>query len=499
MRLGRILVAIVALACLAAPAMAQATGGTGKAKEKPGFKPKPKKGGVSFEPPEQDPASDPAPEATKPETPPAKPRSDIELLLEQLSSWPSKSAREAMRRALPRYESRKDELLATLKARPIQSARNPRLVAALCHLVAEVGDREQVPNVVAVLRDPIVFSRAAEIIEALVRLDPVHTRENLLPLLSVKSAHVVNEVAKRLGPLLRREDAAALLVLSKDRSAATRRAALGLAAEADFEASKDTLIEALGDKNASVAASAAMTLGFRADDSGLAQLNHLVRGPETRRAAFSVLALVRAGERRGEHVFDDASIAALIGTRGLSSIDPTTRVLGAVALADIGYFEPVPSVDPVLDSEVVPALLGAVAGMQFFSDLTVLKPIALDRLRRLTEGTEDLRSAIDWSNWWDKHGEGFVARRALNSIPGAVRTTLSVTLEGRHMGERRRVTLSARADHAPAEGGAGGRFVALRPDQVDRVAEAIMASKLLDAPEAIGDSLDVPELQITLA
>ena len=107
--------------------------------------------------------------------------------------------------------------------------------------------------------------------------------------------------------------------------------------------------------------------------------------------------------------------------------------------------------------------------------------------------------AAEWAKWWEDHREGFVARRALTAIPAAVRGDLRVRVEGTGAAPAGPCLYSAVAADAPLAGGAGGRFVALAPDEADRVAAAVEASGLLALPEGRDPEEAAPHLELGTA
>jgi HEAT repeat protein len=486
---------VVALLAFSAPeAHAQTTSGTGSAPA-PGVPPSKRKGdgGPVYAPPEDGKPPEKEKEGDRPQKPQEPPKSDIERFVASLASWPSPESRGAVDALTARWAEAKPALLAALTRVPVDG----HVAAGAAVAFRKAADPEGVPVFVAILRDPKCFRWAPELLEAVVSLDPVGARERLLDLLSVPSALVVDRVARALQPLLGPTDVPRLLELATAKFSGTRRAALGLASEADFAAARPALLVALGDPSPDVAITAAVTLGTRADEAGAAELNVAARGTDPRRGAYATLALMVAGEGKGVPVLEEATVSALLGSRGLRAADPLVRTTAAMALADFGFLKPDPSVDPLLEREIVPTLLDVVAGTRFFSDLAALKPFVLSRLRRLCPGTERFQTAPEWAEWWDARRGTFVARRALNAIPPAVRGNLVVRVEGDGAGAALGV-FSTSAAEAPPSGGAGGRFTAISRDEANRIAEAIEAAGVLAIPEAILLGDEKPSLEIAV-
>ena len=448
--------------------------------------------GPVFTPPEKKPPA-PNPDDAPP-APPAPPRGEIDLLVDELIRWPSPEARAAAEVLARRWAEAKPAVMALL-VRPTPEGRG---VAGAAVVLARAGDAGGLPALLATLRDPAHFRWCGEILDAVVALDPLGAKDRLLPLLSVPSTQVVERVARALGPLLVPADVDRLRALFSSKLATTRRAAVGLASETDFAAVRGDLLEVLSDRSAEVALAAASILGNRADAAALEALNGAARGDDPRRCAYAAVALAMAGERRGTVVLEDSTIASLLGSRGLRSADPVLRTAAALALADIGYLRPEPTVDPLLETEIVPALLEVAAGTRFFQDLVLLKPHVVTRLKRLCAGTEPLQSGPDWAAWWEAHRGTFVARRALLSLPAAIHPSLRVRVEGSAAAGAGPCVYGARAEEAPPEGGAGGRFVALSAEEIAALAAAVESSGLLALVEPSLDPGEEPALAVSV-
>jgi HEAT repeat protein len=479
----RAVLAAAALLAAASAASAQSSSGAGPAPQ-PGVPPPRKKGdaGPVFSPPGEGADAEPA----RPEKPPEPPKSDLQKAMDSLAGWPSPEARSAVDWLVARWTEAKPALLAALGARPSDGRLLPGAAAAF----QRAGDTEGLPVLLAAVREPKGWRAAAEVIDAAVALDPVGLRDRLLPLLSVPCSAVVERAARAVRPALGPEDAPRLLDLAGSKSASTRRAALGLVSEVDLAAARVALLRALGDPAPEVAQAAAAILGTRGDASLRADLNAAARGTDARAGAYAVVALSLLTDGLGTSAMDDATVAAILGSRGLRSADPLNRAVAALALADIGYRTADPVVDPLLEKEVVPALLEVVAGARFFPDLVTLRPLVLSRLRRLCAGTEDLQTSPDWSAWWESRTGTFVARRVLTSIPPGSRGALRLRVAGPAAGTAGPAVYAASAAEVPSAGGAGGRFVLLSPEEADRAARAVEESGLLTLPEpsALGEA-----------
>ncbi len=483
MRIRLLPTAATALLLAALAASAQEGG------QKPGMpppRPKPH-GGPVFTPPEEEPEK-----PAEPPPPPAPPKSEMEILLGALGTWPSPEARTAAEALALRWAEAKPLVLEALRT-PSPEGRRAAGASAAARLS---GDPDAIPALLGAMRDTRNFRWCGEILDGVVALDPVGAKDRLFPLLTVPSSLVVDRVARALQPLLGPGDVPILKALLSSKLAGTRRAALGMAAEADFPAIREDLLAALGDPSPEVAAAAAMTLSHRAGPEGVPGLNALARGEDLRRASYAVLTLLMAAEGASGPPLEDATVACLLGSRGLRSQDPLARAVAALALADVGYARHDPVVDPILEAEVVPALLDMVTGTRLHADLMALRPQALLRLRRLCPGTEEVQSGPDWAKWWESRRGGFVARRALVSLPASVRGDLRVRVDGAGPGPAGPCLYSAEASGAPPGGGAGGKFVALAKDEADRIAAAVESSGVLALPEVQGEESQAPRLEI---
>lgn len=476
-----------ALAVLAALGAA----GSARAQEESGNPPPPRKGErPAFSPPEKPGEGD-----SEPAKPPEPAKTPAQRLIESLSTWPSAEARAALQNAAAEWASSKPVLLAALKGPP---APEGRLVAACAVAFRTAIDPEGLDPLLRALRDPRAFPWAGEVVDTVLELDPVGAKERLLPMLTLPSASAVDRVARALQPLLVPEDAPKLHALARARQPATRRAALLLSSEADFAASRELLLGALGDAAPEAAVAAASVLGARADADLLAAMNEIVRGAEPRRGAYAVLALAMSAERTGQPSLEDSAEASLLGSRGLRSADPLLRACAAVALADEGWRQADAVLDPLLEKEVVPALLEVVAGTRFFPDLVAVKPFVTSRLQRLCAGTESLQTGPEWSDWWRRSSDRFVARRALTSLPREGLRGASLRVEGSLAGAAGPCTYAASAEAAPPSGGAGGRFVALSPVETERIATAVRESGLLGLADAAASDGEPASLVISV-
>ncbi len=472
---------IVGLAPLAtaAPAFAQATTGTGPAGDKAGLPTK--KGDRPAFPPA--PTAPPVP-AEEPKAEPEPPPTPEQAVSRALEAWPAPEARDRARALAARYGEPdvRAAILGLLRRRPV----DVRLASAAAFVAAEAGDGEVAGDLSNLLRDRTLWSRAGDVMDALVRLDASRANARLLALLDVPSTVFLAQLAQVLAPRLAPADLPALLEAAARPLPSTRRTALTLAADLDGVAARPALEAALADPSAEVAATAALLLSAATDEAAGTALNALARGPGDRRAAFAALALTRAAERTGESPLEPGTVAALIGSRGLRSADPAVRILAAICLADVGYLRPDPAVDPLLEKEIVPVLVEAVAGLRFFSDLPALRPLALERLLRLTEGTGGLRTAPEWGAWWESHRDGFVARRVLTTIAADGVASFRISVAGSSTGPAGTGTFAADGAGAPPTGGARGAWIVLSAEERTRLVAAVVAAGVLAAPEAYG-------------
>jgi HEAT repeat protein len=417
-------------------------------------------------------------------------------LVERLTRWPDADARDAARLLVSTWDESKEHVRLALRRRPLDA----RIASGAAWVVAEVGEVSMAGDLEAALRERTLYSRPNEVIESLVRLEPSRARERLLALLSIPSTQIVVAAADAVQPLLTKADVPVLLALAESKTPTVRRTVLGLAAELDLDETWPVLERSLGDSSGEVAAAAAMNMGFRADAARLEALNARARGPESRRAAFALLALVRAGEKSGNCPIDASTTAAILGTGGLRSSDRTLRLMAAIALADLVQMRADPNVDAILEQEIVPVLIDAVAGLGFFSDLAVLRPVAMDRLRLVSEGTGSLQTAPQWAEWWGRTKVGFKARRALVTLPAATRTKATVTISGREVGAAGAGVFTSDLSQVPVDGGAGGRFLLLDAEEMDRIGAALDASGFFGAPEASAAPPETPPaLEIVVA
>ena len=388
--------------------------GTGHTPPAEGGGPKIKMGGDPA-PPKEEPAPPKAPDA----------KSEPEQWVEQLGQWPSAEARQAS----IRLATVPSIAYPLLERRMLEHNQNWRMIAGCAATFGKLRDPRAIDLIRAKLEDRAMYQHATELIEALVRIDPVGAKPRLVVLLTHPASSVVAEAERFLTERVAAADVDALRDVYDAGSASARAAALRLIAKADPVAARAHFVRALSDKEPDVAFAAANGLAHDESPEALELTLKSAQSPVDRIFAYSAVSLALRTERGGARIVDDGLTRTLLSGRGMKSLDPLCRASATTLLADVGYYYDVPILDEALDRMVVPLLIDTWVSREFWPDMKVLQPLALKRLRRLT-GLMDIDTPQKWTAWWEREGAGFVSRRVLTVIPDDSLPTLLVALEG---------------------------------------------------------------------
>ena len=418
----------------------------------------------------------PPPEKAPPPELPAM--SEPEQLVAQLATWPSQEAKQASVRlaAQPRVA------YPLLERKMLESGQDWRVVCGVAATLSRIGDLKAMELIEAKVQDRRMWQHSPDLLDAIVRLDPVGAKARLLALLVHPASAVVHGAAERLEERVSPVDLDALRDVFDAADPSGRAAAVALLQKADATAIRPDLVKALRDPAPEVALAAARAIA--ADDAEEARtlaLNALT-SPLDRQVAYGAIALALRAERVGGRVLDDPSIRTLLGGRGLRHLDLLPRGAAAIALADEAYRHEVPVLEEALDTQVVPVLVETVASTVFWQDMKSLQPLALRRLQRLT-GLYEMRQPQQWAAWWDQNRSGFRARRVLLEIAPDTTSTLAVTVAGEMAPGGESTTVGASAD-AIAGGAADELTLLLTPEDATALAEAIQQSGVLRLPES---------------
>jgi HEAT repeat protein len=390
--------------------------------------------------------SEPAPAPTAPPSEGDQPKSPVKTEPEQwmdlLATWPAAEAKQASIRlsTVPAVS------YPLLERKMLEANQDWRIIAGSAATLGKIRDLRAIDLIRAKLDDRKMYQHASDLVEAIVRIDPVGAKPRLFALLLHPASAVVFDVEKFLAPpRIAATDLDALRDVFDAAGPAGRAAALRLMTAADPVASRPDVVKALRDAEPDVAFAAAQSLA--ADDSpeALALTLKSMTTPIDRQFAYCAISLALRTERSGVRIADDSVVRTLLGGRGIKSLDRLAKTASALLLADLGYFHDVPMLDETLDRMVVPILIDSWVSPEFWADQKVAQPLVLRRLRRLT-GRTDLNQPQEWAAWWEQEGIGFTARRVLIDVPPEAAITMVLSVDGASAPGGETTTITASAD-----------------------------------------------------
>ncbi len=372
----------------------------------------------------------PAPEPKTPDKGEIPAKSEPEELLEKLGTWPGTEAKRASIRlaAQPRIA------YPLLEKKLLERDQDWRMIAGVAATLGKIGDLRALELIESKLQDRKLFQHSGPLLDALVRIDPVGAKARLVAALLHPASAVVIEARTRLEDRVAGVDVDALRDVYEAGGVTARDAAVILLAKADQDATRPDIVRALRDRSAQVCATAARTLAEDDSDEALQLIRRGTRSPVDRQLAYAYLALGLRNARSRDVLLEAEDVRTLLGGAGLQSLEQLNRAVAATVLGDAGYYHEMPKVDAVLEGQIVPALLEVCAGRQYWADLKVIRPLALQRLQRLT-GQYGLRTDREWSAWWNRSRDGFRARRVLLHVPEGAISSLIVSIGGEGAGD----------------------------------------------------------------
>ncbi|MEN8149139.1 MAG: HEAT repeat domain-containing protein [Planctomycetota bacterium] len=380
------------------------------AAQNPRFRPGKKKGkdGVEMEKPDR--PAGPKKGAEPGKTEPEAPEDTFEAALLKLAGWPSTDAREAAATLALEGPEVEAKLIARL------GSSTPALTEGIAFVLGEIGGDASVPALQAVASRPTMADHLAEVFTALGKLAPETGIQRIMPFLRHPKRTARLAAEHWLGSHVNATHASRLEAFFDEKASGPRVSAFRLLVKVAPDRALVHAEELLGDEAWELSRQASRLLADRANDEILADLNLTAQGPEGRRSAYAVLALVRAAKTRGNDVFTEETIRMLLDSpRGFKSAEKLNRGAAAIALAEIGHDSDHPEIDALLDGEVIDVLLDTLGGKTFYKDFPALAEPARDRFGLLT-GIIERRSVPELWRWWHENRDGFVARRALREI-----------------------------------------------------------------------------------
>jgi HEAT repeat protein len=359
------------------------------------------------------------------EAPPAQPPQDpVETLFARLAKWPEKSARDAAV-AL-------SGLGAEVEGRLIQNLGNNdwRVQAGSARALAEMGSTTAVKALGAAIKDPTNGAALSELMLAIVRIDPANGPKEVIPFLSHQVGRVRQAALAAIpNPLDGRyvEDAAQMF---QSRNAPVRATGIQLMTRIPDAAQREEFFLAISDPEVSVANPAARHLAAFADEAGLRRLAGMAREGTLRQAAYSFLALTVAEDTRGVVLILDSDPARDRAYQMLQGEEPFYRAAAAVFLANLGFRTDDATLRTISDKYLVPILLEAVAGGNFFNDYVAIEELGYRKLELLS-GESFGQNSLKWRAWWQRASESFKARHQLRALAASelAHCTISVRVE----------------------------------------------------------------------
>lgn len=446
--------------------------------------------------PEAPPATKPAPEAPK-----APERTEVDVLMDELTKWPAPEAKQAS----IRLAAQPSVVFPLLDKKIREPGGDWKTVCGVAATLGKIADARALEPIQAKLQDKQLWLHSGDLLDAIVRIDPAGAKSRLMAQLLHPAGAVVEEAAARLEPRVAPTDVAVLRDVIDAGGPAARAAAVRLLTKADPVEARSSLVARLRDPSPEVALTAAR--GLAADDSpeSLTLLQRSVVSPVDRLLAYATIALALRGERTGTNLFDDVAVKLLLGGRGIAGLEPLNRAAAAIALADIGYFHQVEPVEAVYETRVAGELVEIVAGRSFWTDLKALQPLALRRLQRVSGRTE-FSTPQEWGAWWEQAASSFRARRILIDVPDSLVSTFSLSMRGDGVpggaadvgaGRDEPVTLAAGTDGLAAAA-PDDLTLLMTPEQSVALLAAVRQSGVLRAAAVVASSDTVDGLQIVV-
>lgn len=410
------------------------------------------------------------------EAPAKEPADPFERALAGLATWPSPKAKEAAAAVMLLGPEVEPKLVAEL------SGASPSLTCGIVYVLGEIGGDDALRAVQTVAGRPSMVDHLDVVFEALGKLDGLNAVKRVIPFLRhpKRPARVAAEEWLRLHVDESHVDRLASLL--EDDSRGARLSALRLLARVAPERARERAFDRLGDESPEIARTAADLLSTADDPATIARLNDTVQGPDDRAVAYAAIALALHADRTGDLPYAPATVESLLGRSGIRALGKLNRGAAAIVLADVGFAGSTKAVDELLDREVVDVLLDTFGGQSFFKDYNSLAELARERFGRLTGILERQPVPELWA-WWEKHREGFSARRTLGTLdpdaPGALR------VKARSHGEPALATslFSTVAADAGRPETLGTDFVCLLPEDASALA-ALLAEKIVPLPAA---------------
>ncbi len=396
---------------------------------KPGARPVFSPGDDVAKPADSRPADAPA---TAPQDAPAPTSGDpVETLFGRLSRWPAKPGKDAAIALSGLGASVEPRLIAGL------GNNDWRVQAASAFALGEMGAKAATPSLIAAIREPTNGAALADLMAALIRIDPIAGPRQLLPFLTHQVGRVRLAAQNALPAVLDPQYMPDLITLFKSRTAQTRAVAMDLMTRVPDSASRDEFIDALADPEVGVAAVAARHVARHGTETEFKKLLALARTGTQRQAAYALLALTEAEDVKGVVLIPDNESVRDRALRMLQGDDPFYRGAAAIALANVSFRTDDATLRAIADKYLMPILIDTVAGGSFFNDYVAVEELGYRKME-LISGESYGPTSSRWRAYWKRAENGFVARRQLRmvTVDDLARCTVSIRVSGMEGGER---------------------------------------------------------------
>ncbi len=351
-----------------------------------------------------------------------------------------------LRRSLQLSRAARDLLLDEIGARyadpaaqALVAARRDRedLLYGSLLVLERFGSAEHVEELLYLVLTRPLGAATRQAVEVVAHLAAERGKETLMNCLSARYAGVRKAATDLLLARIDNTDLDRVLELSRSQEDDVRRKALYLLGALPAPASQERLIEALHERDSTIASTACRSLVAHGPEVAPRLVAIVNRPALGRNFGYAAFALTMLEDQTGSELLTDSMVANL--RVELTGNDPFGRATAALALANLAFRS-----DDALgarygDRDIVEGLLLVVAPRAFVSNISMLQQPATTKLTQFTGVDMSGRNSA-WHVWWEKQRGQFVGSRLAVAITAesAARATLTwvgVDHEYRFFGE----------------------------------------------------------------
>jgi HEAT repeat protein len=314
---------------------------------------------------------------------------------------------------------------AAVLALELARSANEDEVHGLIKVLRRCGSAEHADELNYLLLTRPLGSATAPAVELLAALRPATAVDTLVSCLSARFAGVRRAAAAELKKRVDVRVLPRLLQLSRANDADVQARALEVLGVLPEAEARSRLIEALGAREANVAAAACEAL-IAQGPSLCADLQAVVvLGPSGQAFGYAAVALTRLELADGGELLTEAMADKLKAE--LHAGTPFLRAAAAVALAQLAHRSSTSDPAAYGDREVIDGLMLVVAPGAFVPSYSLLSPPAMELFLRLT-GVDPHKRASSLRAWWEQSRPTFVGmrRRVEVSPDNGARATLTL-------------------------------------------------------------------------